>query len=276
MSEGSVRLSHVPSLRALAALLVLSLRQQIRGWRMIVLIFLFLLPSALVILEVATFPKGHQANSAQLDGLFVYYLMATALAPLAALLCAAGVIRDEVEEQTLTYLLLRPLPRSAINSVKLLAAMVVSAVLTIFFALLTLVVIDRLAGKSGGLLPMDKVLHAAIIFVVTQAAYCALFGLLGLIMRWSLVIGVGYIILFEGALASLDTLARKLTVMYYFRVLVLRWLNPTEVDWKIDLTTAPSAKSCVLTLLVASLVFVVIGAMVLSWREFRMKTPEGE
>ena len=44
----------------------------------------------------------------------VFNLIPHALAPLAALLYATGIIQDEVEEQTLTYLLLRPLPRWAI------------------------------------------------------------------------------------------------------------------------------------------------------------------
>jgi ABC-2 type transport system permease protein len=275
LRTSNVQLSHFPSLRALAALLVLSLRQQIRGWRLIVLGVLFLLPAALVVANVLT--VRHSPAADELDTWFVYTLLANALAPLAALLCAAGVVRDEVEQQTLTYLLLRPLPRSALYAIKLLAAMIVAALLTIFFAVLTLVVIDRLAGKPGGPLPLDKALHAALIFSVTQTAYCGLFGLLGLLMRRSLVIGVAYIILFEGALAAFNTLARKLTVMYYFRVLVLRWLKPAEAKtWEIDLTTAPSAKSCVLTLLIAALVFTAIGSLVLCSHEFRMKTPEGE
>jgi len=36
----------------------------------------------------------------------------------------------------------------------------------------------------------------------------------------SLFVGVAYIVLFEGILASLDTVARRLTIMFYFRVLV--------------------------------------------------------
>ena len=39
----------------------------------------------------------------------IFNLIPHALAPLAALLYATGIIQDEVEEQTLTYLLLRPL-----------------------------------------------------------------------------------------------------------------------------------------------------------------------
>ena len=82
--------------------------------------------------------------------------MANALAPLAALLCAAGVIRDEVEEQTLTYLLLRPLPRRALYVVKLLAAAIVSILLTVFFAAVTLAVIEYLAGKGDNPSLADK------------------------------------------------------------------------------------------------------------------------
>ena len=57
------------------------------------------------------------ATSARRRGLRVrlrFNLIPHALAPLAALFYAAGIIQDEVEEQTLTYLLLRPLPRWAL------------------------------------------------------------------------------------------------------------------------------------------------------------------
>ena len=67
-----------------------------------------------------------------LDFSFLFNLIPHALAPLAALLCAGGIIRDEVEEQTLTYLLLRPLPRTAIYAVKLLASLITAAILTSF------------------------------------------------------------------------------------------------------------------------------------------------
>ena len=165
-------LSRLPSLRALAALLVLSLRQQIRGWRLIVLGLLFLLPSALAVVIVFTSRRAILPPTDQFDYGLVYSFVANALAPLAALLCAAGVIRDEVEEQTLTYLLLRPLPRGALYVVKLLAAAIVSILLTVFFAAVTLAVIEYLAGKGDNPSLADKALHAAMIFSVTQTAYC--------------------------------------------------------------------------------------------------------
>ncbi len=69
--------------------------------------------------------------------------------PLAALLYATGIIQDEVEEQTLTYLLLRPLPRWALYLVKLLATLLVTAALTAVFTAATFAVIALTAQRAG-------------------------------------------------------------------------------------------------------------------------------
>ncbi len=241
------------------------------------LALLFMIPGALMVMIKLVTPAGHLPPAQELEMAFVYIFIPNALAPLAALLCAAGVVRDEVEEQTLTYLLLRPLPRSALYAIKLLASMIVTILLTVIFSAATFVLIDCLAGKPGDPGLVEKAVRLAMIFSVTQTAYCGLFGIMGLVMRRSLVIGVAYIVLFEGLLAAFPTMMRQVTVVFYFRVLVVRWLNPADISvWGIDPATAPSAKSCVLTLLVAALVLAVLGSLILSSREFRMKTPEGE
>ena len=195
---------------------------------------------------------------------------------MAALLYAAGIIQDEVEEQTLTYLLLRPLPRWALYLVKLLATLLVTGTLTAVFGAATFAVIAMTAGEPATADLVGRALKTAALLALAQVGYCGLFGLLGLITRRSLLAGVAYIIFLEGLLASLPTVIRRLTVMYYFRVLVLRWLNPPSgKDWSIDLATAPAAQTCVLTLLGVGLVTALLAAILFAAREFRMKTPEG-
>lgn len=277
-SSATVRLSPLPDLRAFAAMFVLAVRQQVRGWRLVVLGLLFLLPGALAAVVYHTSPETFRRSSPGEILVFDFLLIMVphALAPLAALLGSAGIIRDDVEEQTLTYLLLRPLPRTAIYALKLLAAVLVAAVLTVVFSVGTLLFIARLTGDlpAAGL-PMQS-LKIAAAFSLAEVVYCSLFALLSLFMRRALLVGVVYIILFEGILASFDTIARRLTVMYYFRVLVLRWLEPASGPaWKFNLKTAPAATDCVWILLVASLAMTVLGSLVFSAREFRMKTPEG-
>ena len=68
-----------------------------------------------------------------LEFMLVMMFMPQALLPLVALLYASGIIQDEQEEQTITYLLMRPIPKWAIYTVKLLAAMTTTAVLVVVF-----------------------------------------------------------------------------------------------------------------------------------------------
>jgi ABC-2 type transport system permease protein len=260
-------------LTALAALFVLTLREQLRGRRLLLLSLLFLLPGVLaVVLRLAPFAPPPE----KLEFALIFNLIPHVLATLTALLYAAGIIRDEVEGQTLTYLLLRPLPRWALYLTKLAATVLVTSALTGVFTVLTFAVIYwGTAEFWGGALPV-RALQAALVMALAQAAYCSLFAVLGMVTRWALLGGLAYIIVFEGVLANFDFVGRRLTVMYYFRVLSLRWLDlPAAEGWSLDLATAASASACVLILLGASAVFALLGAALMMGREFRMKTPEG-
>jgi ABC-2 type transport system permease protein len=261
------------TLSALATLFVLTLRRHLRGRRLIVLCFLFVLPS---ILAVIIKLSPHPPRPAELEFALVLNLLPSALATLTALLYAAGIVRDEVEEQTLTYLLLRPLPRWALYVTKLAATILVTSLLTGAFTVLTMIVIYWDAPDHRHAALWERTPHTVALLAVAQLGYCSLFAAISLIMRWSLITGIGYIIIFEGLLANLDFLTRQLTVMYYFRVLAMRWFDPPESrDWSIDLAAAPSARDCLLTLFTASLVLILFGAWRMVRGEFRMKTPEG-
>jgi ABC-2 type transport system permease protein len=258
---------------ALAALFVLTLRQNLRGRRLLVMSLLFLLPVVLAgVTKWVAFPPPPPS----VEFAFVFNLIPHALAPLTALLYAAGVIQDEVEEQTLTYLLLRPLPRWAIYVTRLASAWLTTTLLTVIFTTLALIVIYWNTPELWGeVLPRRAALVAGLI-ALAQAGYCSLFGIFGLQTRRALFAGLAYIIAFEAMLANFDAVVRRLTVMYYFRVLSLRWLEPPwGKEWSIDLVTAPSVERCLWTLLSVSALFVLIGAMKMRAQEFRMKTAEG-
>jgi ABC-2 type transport system permease protein len=268
-------LSRLPSLGALVTLFVLTLRQHIRGRRLLVLSLLFALPSVLAAL--VNLLSRYPPHVEDLTFAFVFNLIPHALAPLAALLYATGIIQDEVEEQTLTYLLVRPLPRWALYVVRLLATLLMISVVTAAFTTATFVVIALTGGEPITSQLMWRALETSAALALAQAGYCGLFGLLGLLMRRSLFVGVAYIFVFEGLLASFDTVMRRMTIMFYFRVLVLRWLEPANGSkvWSINLATAPDARTCVLTLLSVGVVLTVAAAFFFAGREFRMKTPEG-
>jgi ABC-2 type transport system permease protein len=259
-------------LSAFAALFWLTVRQHSRGRRLIVLAVLFLVPAALAI-TVRYFNPSLGETHVELA--IALTILPHALVPLSALLYASGMIDDEIENQTLTYLLVRPLPKWAVYVAKLLATVLVISALVVLFTLVTYAAIYAGAKplwNSG--IPV-RALKVATLFALALCTYCAIFGWLSLLVRRSLVVGAAYIILFEGLLANIPFVARTLTIMYYFRVLTERWTGQTVSQWSVDLNEAPSAVTCVGVLAGATVLASAAASAWFSWREFRVKTPEG-
>ncbi|HKB41679.1 MAG TPA: ABC transporter permease, partial [Gemmataceae bacterium] len=127
------------------ALYWLTVRQHLHGKRWIVIGVLFLLPAGLAVLIRST---ATNVPPIAIEFLLAFMFIPQALLPLVALVYATGIIQDEQEEQTLTYLLTRPIRRWAIYLIKLLATLTTTIVLTAVFTALTYVAVY--IGNSGG------------------------------------------------------------------------------------------------------------------------------
>lgn len=126
VAEPAVRRSRSKELSAAAALFTLTLRQLTHGRRALVLAVLYALPCGLAIL-LRSLPDPAPPDA--LEFMLVFNLVPHAAAPFTALLYASGIIGDEVEEQTLTYLLMRSVPRWTLYLTKLLATLCVTSIL---------------------------------------------------------------------------------------------------------------------------------------------------
>lgn len=270
------RRSLANELSAAAALFALTVRQHTHGRRLLVLGGLYLLPCVLaVVLRLLPQPAPPDA----LEFALVFTLVPHALAPLTALLYAGGVVADEVEEQTLTYLLLRAVPRRTLYLTKLLATLCVTCLL--------------IAGSVAGLYlavyagspdfgpAAARCVPAIGVMALAQVGYCALFGLMGLLTRRSLVVGIGYIVLVEGVLANLNFVGRAVTLVYYTRTLTLRGLDlPAEQlrrcqeGWGMqDLSKLPTALTGLVTVLAFGVAVSLLSALWFARSEYRVKTP---
>jgi ABC-2 type transport system permease protein len=274
-----LRRSIPQELSALAALFVLTVRQHTRGRRLLILGLLYTLPCALVIL-LRSLP--HPPSTDALEYSLVFNLLPHGLAPLTALLYAAGMIQDEVEEQTLTYLLLRTMPRWALYVTKFLATVCVTTVLIAIATLVLYVTIYWGTPELWAEVMPTRAFRTVGILALAQVGYCALFGFLGLFARRSLIAGVVYIVSVEGLLANLDFVVRSLTIVHYVRILFLRWLDLPDTilrrvlrEWHLDLEKAPSAERCVLILGASALLVLALTAQWFARREFHVKTPDG-
>jgi ABC-2 type transport system permease protein len=265
-----IALSHRIDPTALLVLFNMNVSRLMRGRRLIVFSFLFALPIVFAILGQSN--EFYRPDTVELALIFV--LVPQTILPLTALIFASGMIQDEIEEQTLTYLLIRPIPRPLIYGIKLLASWFVTAVLAFVFILITYAAVFEFDATALREVFPWRALETAAAMVLALAAYLSLFGLISLFIRRTMVVGVAYIILLEGVLANVDIVLRKVTIMYQFRVLTIRWLDLKPNDWNIDLSTAPSLTWAALNLGIAIVILTILGAVSFSRREFRLKTPE--
>ncbi len=258
---------------ALWALFTLSLRQFLRGRRMLVLGFLALLPAGLAML--LRFDE-HTSSVAGIEFACLFYLIPHVLLPLTALLYGSGMILDEQEEQTLTYLLIRSLPKWSIYLTKLAATMCICAILGFVFVVVTYTTTYLGSGHFLEVFPV-KMLLTFFVMTLSMITYAAVFGCLSMLVQRSMIVGIIYIAAVEGVMANLEFAVRKLSVMYYFRVLSLNWLSLDRARaemWSINLGEAPDPLTCVLTLLFVTMVSTFVAVRIFSQREFYVKTPE--
>jgi ABC-2 type transport system permease protein len=249
---------------------------------------LFLLPAILAVVMRATAPDVPHMG---LEFMTVFMFIPQGLLPLVGLMYATGMIQDEQEEQTITYLLIRPMSRWGMYLVKLAATLTTTAVLTAAFTAITYGAVYWGANR-GDIDVVGRCVKAMGINALAVTAYCSIFGLLSLLTNRTLVVGVIYAALVEGLLANLPFSVRLVTVIYYGRIIAYRTMSfagmkesPGARDiaadvWQLDvvndpkLLEHPTVGTCIVVLVVGSIVIAVLGAILCSGREFHVKTPE--
>lgn len=132
-------------------------------------------------------------------------------APVATLVFASAALGDPVDDATLVYLWLRPVPRWRIGLGALLATWTVALPMV----LVPLVIGAALTG--GGSELVRGTLVSATVAVI---AYGSLFVLLGLWVRRALIWGLAYILLWEGFVAIAGANAQRLAIRSYTRSLL--------------------------------------------------------
>ena len=260
------------------ALFKLSMRQFLRGRRALVVLALSLLPAGLALL-VRSLDEGPSRNGppkSEIEFVFLFNMIPHALLPLAALLYGSGLILDEQEDQTLTYLLIRPIPKWGLYVAKFLAAVCMSALLLAVLVIVTFVATYAFAPEWNDVFPY-KMLATIGVMSLSMTAYVGLFGAISLLVKRSLIVGIIYIGMVEGLLSTFDIAIRKLCIVYYYRVLAVNWLDlnqDMQRAWHVDTSDPPTPLTCVLVLLLTAAATTAVAAYVFSRREFYVKTPE--
>ena len=164
-----------------------------------------------------------QVNGARVSGPMVFGLMVWAFfirfsVPVLAVFYGTGLIADEVEDKTITYLFTRPIPRGAVLAGKYLAYLVA----TIAVVLPSVVLVWLLIAPIGGSLSESFTSLAKDLGMLAAglAAYGAVFALGGARLKRPLLFGLLFVFGFENLVLALPGYFKQITVAYYLQGLV--------------------------------------------------------
>lgn len=126
------------------------------------------------------------------------------LVPLVAVIVGTAALGSELEEGTIVYLLARPVARWRIVLVKLLVAwLVVSALVAV-----PILVAGMVAHPSDPSLAIGY----AVASVVAALEYTAVFLALSLVTSRALIVGLAYVVIWEGVVGSLFAGTRIISI----------------------------------------------------------------
>lgn len=199
-------------------------------------VLLFVLP--LVLLGLAILVRMIVDSSAVADDI-LFQVGLVGVVPLVALIATTGVLSSEIDDGSVVYLLAKPLSRLSIVASKL----VVAFACVLVFAAAPLLI--------SGLILRSDTPRLGVGFAVGGLAggltYCAVFAFTSVLTRHAVVVGLIYVLIWEGVLGGLLDGIRWLSVTWWSAAITDEITGgPALVD-KMSLTYAITATVVVIT-----------------------------
>src|SRR5688572_9729747 len=212
--------------------------------------------------------NGVRVDAASMFGMMIWVLFLRFIVPVLGVFYGTSLIADEVEDKTITYLFTRPVCRGAVFLGKYFAYLlcttlvVLPGVMVVYFLLVPL---REIPASFVWLLTDLGILAAGI------AAYGALFGLVGAVLKRPLVVGLVFAFGWEQLAMLMPGYLRRFTVAYYLQALVPHAM-PAEGGVATLLQTVfqetPSAPMAILMLAVITGGSLLLGVRTVERREY--------
>lgn len=167
--------------------------------------FLLLMPLPVLLVGLAFLAESLGADPDDWVGPVVVGLGMAVVLPVMTLIIGTGVLGSEIDDGTIVHILAKPLARREI----ILAKLAVSTVVSWIVCGVPLALTGIIAGS--GKLALGLMLGAG----VGALAYSALFLMLSLVTRRPVLIGLLYVIIWEGVLGNVLSGTKALSVQQY-------------------------------------------------------------
>jgi ABC-2 type transport system permease protein len=160
---------------------------------------------------------GESLVGTGLFGTMVWAAYVRFIVPVFGVFLGTGLIADEVEDRTITYLFTRPIPRGSVLIGKYLAYLVCTTSVVLPSLMLTYFALVPLSAVAAS---FSQLMLDFGIVVVGLATYGALFGLVGVVVRRSIVAGLVFVFGWEPLVLLLPGYLKRASVAFYVQSLV--------------------------------------------------------
>lgn len=167
--------------------------------------FLLLFPLPVILVALAAISRGAGVAADQWAQPVIEGLGLTVLIPITALIVGTGVLGSEIDDGTIVHILTKPLARRAIVLAKLAVAVVITGI--------TVAIPLYVAGVLTGSVRLGLALIVG--GFLAALVYSAIFLLLSLVTRRPVLLGLLYVLIWEGLLSNLVSGTRVLSVQQY-------------------------------------------------------------
>ena len=180
---------------------------------------------------------------------------------------ATAIIREEIEDNTLPYLLIRPISKAAVAVYKYLGYLVVVLVLLVPPVVLSYAVTEAYQGTAFTT-DIDVLQGFLVATVLGGAAYGGVFLSISVLFRKPLALGLLFGFVWESIIGTLPGDVPKLSLNYYLRAILkgMIGINPLT-----GFLTDVSAGLGVLILVGFTLAAVILSVAIFQQMEFRQK-----
>jgi len=211
--------------------------------------------------------NGVRVGGASIFGMMIWVLFIRFTIPMLGVFYGTSLIADEVDDKTLTYLFTRPVQRGAVLMGKYLAYLVCTTLVVLPSVMIVYFLIVPFLEIAGSfhLLLVDLGIMA-----LGLAAYGALFGLVGTVLKRPLVVGLVFAFGWEQLALLMPGYMRRFTLAYYIQGLVPHAMPSDGVTSLIQAVFAesPTIITCLLSLAVVIVVSLVFGRRAIERREY--------
>ena len=210
--------------------LIVSLRQLGGRWRLLLVLALAALPVGLAALISATVGSDERSNdnfvNTLLDGLLI-----SGILPIIALVMASASFGNEVEDRTLSYLVLRPVRRWLVALPKLLAPIIIVGPLLVVSGVATTLVASGTVGAAMVVLHgnAQAALAVGVAILVAVVAYASIFTWAGLVTTRALALGLVYVFVWEALITTFLSGVRYFSVRAY-SLAILHGMDDTTFE----------------------------------------------